>query len=184
MLAAYIWFCGKAGRVDYPPPILLNGLPLPWVETATHLGHELHQKCTMDYDAKCKRGAFIEKTTNIRETFSFARPSEQMAAISTYASGLYRFALWGLYGERAQSAFKCWGTAAKLCWGAPALHPPVAGGPPAVLRPPQRQGAAHGHVRRLLRQAEEVCGEGDQDDDGVLPDGHADQHCQEHPQNM
>ena len=114
-----IWFCGKAGQVDYPPPIVLNGLPLPWVETATHLGHELHQKCTMEYDAKCKRGAFIEKTTNIRETFSFARPEEQMAAISTYASSLYGFALWDLYGERAQSAFKCWGTAAKLCWGAP-----------------------------------------------------------------
>ena len=38
-----IWLCGKSGQVTYPDPFVLNGNPLLWVETATHLGQELHQ---------------------------------------------------------------------------------------------------------------------------------------------
>ena len=95
-----LWFCGKTGPVTYPATIILNGDPLPWVETATHLGHELHQACHMDYDIKCKRAAYIEKTTNIQETFSFARPEQKIAAISVYAGGIYGFALWDLYSPK------------------------------------------------------------------------------------
>jgi hypothetical protein len=111
-----LWFRGKSGEVNYPAPILLNGDALPWVDTATHLGHELHQQCTMEYDARCKRASFIEKTTSIRETFNFARPEQKLSAISIYAGGMYGFALWDLFGPRAESAFKCWDTAVKLCW--------------------------------------------------------------------
>lgn len=53
-----LWFNGKAGQVTYPAPIVINGAAL---ETATHLGHELHQQCTMDYDAKCKKASYIQK---------------------------------------------------------------------------------------------------------------------------
>ena len=30
----------------------LNNVDLPWVVKGTHLGHELHQSCTMDFDSK------------------------------------------------------------------------------------------------------------------------------------
>ena len=97
-----------------PRPIVLNGDALPWVETATHLGHELHQQCNMEYDAKCKRASYIDKTTTIRETFDFARPNQKRSAISIYTGGIYGFAMWDLYGQRAESAFKCWDTADQL----------------------------------------------------------------------
>ena len=91
-----MWFTRKLGQQDYPAPITLNGDSLPWVETADHLGHKLHQTCTMDYDARCKRAQYIDKTTTLRETFSYARPEEKLLALSTYAGGLYGYALWNL----------------------------------------------------------------------------------------
>ena len=97
----------------------MNGRALPWVEHVTHLGHELNQACNMDFDVRCKRAAFIEKSTDIRETFKFARPAEILSAIHMYVNTIYGFALWDLYGERAESAFRCYTTTTKLAWDVP-----------------------------------------------------------------
>ena len=44
-----VYFCGRVGnRVRYPDPLYLDGKALPWVETADHLGHTLHQLTSMD----------------------------------------------------------------------------------------------------------------------------------------
>ena len=45
-------FCGKSPRPKYPDPLKLNGKDLPWVETAEHLGHTLHQDTSMDRDCQ------------------------------------------------------------------------------------------------------------------------------------
>ena len=47
-------------NIPKPAPLQLYGVDLPWVASATHLGHKLHQDCSMDYDSKCKRGRFIK----------------------------------------------------------------------------------------------------------------------------
>ena len=67
-----LYMCGKSTNVTYPAPVQLNGQDLPWVKTATHLGHELHQTCDMEYDARGKRGNFISTSTDIREMFDFS----------------------------------------------------------------------------------------------------------------
>ena len=41
-----VWFNGKT-TTNYPVPLQLNGRSLPWVRSATHLGHELRQECSM-----------------------------------------------------------------------------------------------------------------------------------------
>ena len=87
---------GLSGQLNYPAPITLNGNVLPWVETADHLGHKLHQTCTMEFDARCKRAQYIDKTTTLREMFSYARPEEKLSALNVYAGGLYGYALWDL----------------------------------------------------------------------------------------
>ena len=51
-----MYMCGRVNIVVYPVHLQLYGIDLPWVTHATHLGHELHQDCTMEYDAKIKRG--------------------------------------------------------------------------------------------------------------------------------
>ena len=115
-----LYMCGKVGAgVQYPAPLQLNGLDLPWVEKGTHLGHELHQSCTMDYDARCKRAAFIEKSTNIREMFAFAEPQQVLSAVSVHAAHFYGSMLWDLFGDAAGQAFRTWNTCVKLAWDVP-----------------------------------------------------------------
>ena len=47
---------------------------LPWVRSATHLGHGLREDCNMEQDMKYKRADFNDKSAGVRETFSFAQP--------------------------------------------------------------------------------------------------------------
>ena len=38
-----IFVCGRQTDLPKPAPLLLCGRPLPWVPSAIHLGHELHE---------------------------------------------------------------------------------------------------------------------------------------------
>ena len=92
---------------------------MPWVASATHLGHELHQDCSMDYDSKCKRARLIENSTALRETFKFANPGEILKAIQVHCLDMYGSMLWNLFGDQAAQYYRCWGTCVKLCWDVP-----------------------------------------------------------------
>ena len=61
---------GKKQHLRKPPPLVLCGHSLPWVERATHLGHELSHDGTMDSDAIIKRAQFIEKSVENRTMFN------------------------------------------------------------------------------------------------------------------
>ena len=56
-----IFFCCKQIRMRKPDNLVLLGEQLPWVASADHLGHVLHQSGTMDQDALVKRDRFILK---------------------------------------------------------------------------------------------------------------------------
>ena len=56
-----LYMCGNLETL-YPSPLKLCGQELPWVQHATHLGHELHQTCSMEFDANIKRAQFIENS--------------------------------------------------------------------------------------------------------------------------
>ena len=62
--------CGRVGRVKYPDPVQLYGKDLPWVESADHLGHTLHQLTSMEKDIQRAGPKFIDKTVEIREEFA------------------------------------------------------------------------------------------------------------------
>ena len=49
-----IFMVGERRNMTKPVNLMLGGTPLPWVSTATHLGHELHESGKMDYDTKVK----------------------------------------------------------------------------------------------------------------------------------
>ena len=70
-------------KVAKPVNLQLYGVDLPWVKTATHLGNELSSDCTMEEDIKCKRGAFIGRSTEVSEMFGFARPNQILQAVKT-----------------------------------------------------------------------------------------------------
>ena len=101
-----LFMCGKVGAVEYPAALKLNDHDLPWVVKGTHLGHELHQSCTMDYDAKCKRAAFIDRSTDIRQMFSFANPNQVLSAVNIYAAHFYGSMLWDLSIEAARQVYR------------------------------------------------------------------------------
>ena len=44
-----IFVFGKRKKLAKPAPLTLYGKELPWVASATHLGHELHETGTMDH---------------------------------------------------------------------------------------------------------------------------------------
>ena len=114
-----IYFTGKARHVVLPDPLQLNGVDLPWVASADHLGHSLHQDCTMEQDSKVKRVKFIEKTCELRETFDFAHPELIIKAAQIYASDAYGFMLYNLSSISSESFYKCWNTFVKLAWNVP-----------------------------------------------------------------
>ena len=110
-----LYMCGRL-NVEYPVAVQLYNTDLSWVVTAKHLGHELHQCCNMEYDAKVKRYSFIDKSVNIRECFSFADPVQILKAVQVYAGDGYGSMLWNLYGEEAGKYFRTWDTCVKLTW--------------------------------------------------------------------
>ena len=65
----FIYMIGKRRNLTKPPPLLLCGHSLTWVERATHLGHELHESGTMDQDAMGKRAKFVENSVEICSFF-------------------------------------------------------------------------------------------------------------------
>ena len=100
-----LWFNGKPSA-NYPAPLQLNGRSLPWVRTATHLGHELRQECTMEHDTWCARAKYIDKSISVRDMFEFDRPAEVLSANATYCSDFYGSNLWDLYGNRAEQCYR------------------------------------------------------------------------------
>ena len=115
-----IFMCGQNSKLPKPATIFLCGRPLPWVASATHLGHELHESGEMNYDAKIKRAQYIGKSVEVRETFSFASPPEVLTALDKYCTSYYGcLAGWNLSSDAAKSFFSAQTVAVKLAWGVP-----------------------------------------------------------------
>ena len=114
-----IFMCGKTKRAVQPLALTLDGMQLPWVESAAHLGHILHESGTMDQDIRAKRATFINESTQIRETFSFASPVEVLSAVKTYVGSHYGSNLWKLDSHLACQYYTAWRTCVKLAWHVP-----------------------------------------------------------------
>ena len=108
-----------------PAALCLYGVELPWVASAAHLGHDLHQDASLEFDCKGKRGIFIQNSTNIRETFKFADPVQILKAVQVYCCDFYGSMLWDLYGDKAQQLYSWHGmshgtpihSSLMACWG-------------------------------------------------------------------
>ena len=97
--------------------VLLNGHPIPWVENAAHLVHELHTTGSQDFDCRMRRVAHIGETTELLGIFQNAHPLQKLAAIQTYACALYGSNLWDPYGPAACQTYKCWNVSVRDAWG-------------------------------------------------------------------
>ena len=114
-----IFVSGNARRKQKPDHLMLNGKQLPWVESALHLGHVLHESGTMEQDIKAKRASFIGESTECRETFGFASPMEVLRAVKVYVGSHYGSNLWQLDSPMAEQYYSAWRTCVKLAWQTP-----------------------------------------------------------------
>jgi hypothetical protein len=114
-----LFFCGRMKNVEYPAPAQLYGKELPWVVSADHLGHTLHQMVNMDQDCKIKRAKFIDKTVELREQLFFAHPDQVLKAVQVYCCDGYGSMLWSLGSDTAEQYFKAWNTCVKLVYRVP-----------------------------------------------------------------
>ena len=114
-----IFVVGKRRGLTKPSPLMLCGHQLPWVSSASHLGHELHESGLMEHDVIVKRAQFIDKSVEVRNMFELAAPAEVLVALKTYCSDFYGSMLWDLGSEKASQVFNAWDTAVKLTWSCP-----------------------------------------------------------------
>jgi hypothetical protein len=105
-----LYFVGPrpARRVVYPAPLVLNGVALPWRESAVHLGHRLHQDLTWTSDIKERRARFIGRSVEVRSQFAFAAPPQILTAVRIMACDAYGAMLWRLDSDVASSYFKAY----------------------------------------------------------------------------
>lgn len=115
----YIVGKNTSAGVVYPKPVQLNGIDLPWVVTASHLGHEMHQNTSMDHHAKISRMSFINDSSDIQNMFEFALPEQVISALRVYTTSFYGSMLFDLYGEEAEKIYRSCNTAVKLAWRVP-----------------------------------------------------------------
>ena len=113
-----VFMSGRKKR-EKPAPLMLYGRELPFVKSATHLGNELSEDGTMDMDTKEKTAAFITKSLEVREQFSFAHPMEMLRAVKIYCCDHYGSMLWDLQGDMANKYYNSWKTCIKLAWEVP-----------------------------------------------------------------
>ena len=114
-----IYVVGKKRNLSKPSSLVLCGNILPWVQSAAHLGHELHESGTLDHDTLVKRAQFISRSVEVRNMFSWAAPADLLRILKVYCSAFYGSMLWDLGGEKASQLYKAWDTAVKLIWSCP-----------------------------------------------------------------
>ena len=74
----------------------------------------------MIQDCKVKRAQYIDKTVDIRNTFSFGNPTQVLTAIDKYTGDHYGAMLYDLFDDQSFGKYhRCWGTVVKLTWGCP-----------------------------------------------------------------
>ena len=104
-------------RIQEPPPIMLNGKALPYVQKLDHLGHVLHQSMSMEHDSIRAKSSFKRRANDIRDQLHFCSPNQKVTAINLYCTDAYGVLLYDLQSEYASSLFKQWSVQARLAHG-------------------------------------------------------------------
>ena len=106
-------------NIVYPTPLVLNGMSLPWVKKAVHLGHTIHQDLSMETDAAVKRARFISSSVEVRGQFSFGTPSQILKAVRTLSCDAYGSVLWRLDSPAAESFYKAYSSCVRRIYRLP-----------------------------------------------------------------
>ena len=73
----------------------------------------------MEKDCNIARAKYIDKSVQLRQDLSFAKPDQILKAIQIFSSDAYGSMLWNLESEASEQFFKSWNTSVKLVYGVP-----------------------------------------------------------------
>ena len=100
-------------------PVLLNGLPLPWVGQVKHLGNVLQSDNSMKTDCSIKRGQFIGKVNSLLQEFHFVDHSVFIKILNIFTTSFYGSGLWDLQSAECDRLYKAWNVAIRHALGIP-----------------------------------------------------------------
>ena len=103
-----IVFSKKFGASEGIQPIMLDGVPLPWVSQVKHLGNMLQQDNSMKVDMCQKRGKFIGKMQSLFQEFNYVDPAVFMKVTNLFNTSFYGSSLWDLFSSDCDRIFKSW----------------------------------------------------------------------------
>ena len=89
-------------------PIILNGMPLPWVSEVKHLGNVLQSENNRKVDCAAKRGRMIGKVNSLLQEFHYVEPEVMVKLLNIYVTSFYGSNLWDLYSADVDRIFKSW----------------------------------------------------------------------------
>ena len=114
-----IVFAKKARDRQNISPVLLNGLPLPWVGQVKHLGNVLQSDNSMKVDLALKRGRFIGKVNSLLQEFHYVDPSVFIKIMTIFTTSFYGSGIWDLQSSECDRLFKSWKVSIRHALGVP-----------------------------------------------------------------
>jgi len=100
-------------------PIILNGVPLPYVSEIKHVGNILQSNNSMKKDISVKRAQFISKVHSLNQEFHFSNPSFVMKLYNIYACSFHGSSLWDLYSDNVNKLFTSWNISIRILFDIP-----------------------------------------------------------------
>ena len=100
-------------------PVMLNGLPLPWVGQLKHLGNVLESDNSMKVDCAIKRGRFVGKVNSLLQEFHYVESSVFIKILNIYTTSFYGSGLWDLQSTECDRLLKSWNVSIRLALGVP-----------------------------------------------------------------
>ena len=108
-----IIFSGNKRLQEMPPPIMLDGKALPYVDHLDHLGHVLHKSMSMEMDCTRATKSFKRRAHDITDQLHFCHPRQVMKMVNTYVGDCYGSNLWRLNSSYATSFYSRWNVTAR-----------------------------------------------------------------------
>ena len=106
--------------------VLLNGNPLPWVETAKHLGNILSSKVNCNPvigdntpDLSQKKAIFFSRVHELLQCYGYCDPRMVVELVRIFGTSFYGSPLWCIDSEEYWKLTRSWNTTLKMIWNLP-----------------------------------------------------------------
>ena len=100
-------------------PIILNALPLPFVNEVKHIGNLLETNNLMKRDISIKRAKFISKINSLNQEFHFSSPAFVVKLYKIYACSFHGSCSWDLYSDSVNKLYTSWNIAIRILFELP-----------------------------------------------------------------